>query len=136
MTEWIALYPPLKSTHVALAAASVSLFVARALAGLAGARWPLRRPARIASVCIDTLLFCAGVALWAMLSLHPGRDAWLAAKLALIVAYIVLGSLALRRAPTRAGKAAALAAALACIVAAALVAVRHDPWAPLRGVGG
>lgn len=136
MTEWIALYPQLKSTHIALAVTSVGLFVLRGAGVLAGARWPLHRAARIASVCIDTLLFCAGVALWSMLSLHLGRDHWLFVKLVLIVAYIVLGSLALKRAPTRLSKAAAYAAALACIASAALVAVRHDAMAPLRGLAG
>lgn len=132
MTEWIALYPQLKSTHIALAVTSVGLFVLRAAGVLAGARWPLHRAARIASVCIDTLLFCAGVALWAMLSLHLGRDHWLFVKLVLIVAYIVLGSLALKRAPTRLSKAVAFVVALACIGSAATIAVRHDPWGPLR----
>lgn len=134
MSEWIALYPQLKSTHIALAATSVGLFVLRGAGVLAGARWPLHRGARIASVGIDTLLFCAGVALWVMLALHPGRDHWLFVKLVLIVAYIVLGSLALKRAPTRLGKAAAFAAALACIGSAATIAVRHDPWGPLRAL--
>ena len=81
---------------------------------------------RGASVAIDTLLFGAGVSMWVMLSLHRARDHWLGAKLSLIVLYIVLGSLALKRAPTRVAKAVAFAAALACIAAVAAIALTHD----------
>ncbi|MDO9096018.1 MAG: SirB2 family protein [Rubrivivax sp.] len=60
-----------------------------------------------------------------MLSLHPLRDGWLGAKRLLIVAYIVIGSLALKRAPTRPTKALAFAAALACVAGVAAIALTH-----------
>jgi uncharacterized membrane protein SirB2 len=116
-------YHSIKQAHVALAAASVALFVARGVGVLAGALWPMRAALRHASVAIDTALIAAGSTLWWMLSLHPGRDRWLGAKLALIVLYIVLGSLALKRAPTRTTRALAFAASLACIGTVALVAL-------------
>lgn len=122
-------YAALKQGHMALALASVLLFTARGVGVLAGAHWPMRKVLRIGSVVIDTLLAGAGGTLWWMLSLNPGRDHWLATKLALIVLYIVLGSLALRRAQSRAGKAIALCAALMCIGAVAAIALtRTTPW--------
>lgn len=129
MMEW---YRPLLAAHVALVVTSVGLFGARGLGVLTGARWPMRPSVRRASVLIDSLLLTAGGLLWWMLSLQPARDRWLLVKLMLLVVYIVLGSLALKRAPTKAGKATAWLAALGCVAAMASIALAHDPLAPLR----
>lgn len=133
MSEW---YLSLKQAHVALVTASVALFAVRGLGVLAGARWPMAAPLRRGSAGLDTLLLAAGATLWWMLSLQPLRDTWLGTKLALVIVYIVLGSLALKRAPGQAAKALAFVAALACIGAAAWIARAHDPLAPLRWLGG
>jgi uncharacterized membrane protein SirB2 len=133
LAEW---YPTIKPTHVALAAASVALFAARGAGVLVGARWPMAAAARRLSVAVDVALLAAGVLLWVTLSLNPGRDAWLGTKLVLIVAYIVLGSFALKRARTPAGRAACFAAALACIASVAAIAWAHDPFAPWRWIAG
>jgi uncharacterized membrane protein SirB2 len=122
----IEFYPTLKQVHVMLALASISLFAARGAGVLAGRRWPMSALPRSASMVIDTLLLGAGGALWWLLSLNPGRDRWLGVKLVLIVLYIVLGSLALKRAPSRAAKAVAFVAALTCIGMAAAIALTHD----------
>jgi uncharacterized membrane protein SirB2 len=128
-------YLLLKHGHIALAAASVTLFVARVLGVLWQARWPLRSALRVASVAIDTLLVSAGGLLWWFLSLHPGRDRWLLLKLVLIVAYIGLGSLAMRRARTRAGKAAAFVLALLAIAAVVALALTRDAAVLVRWAG-
>jgi uncharacterized membrane protein SirB2 len=128
-------YPVVKPFHIALAAASVSLFASRGLGVLAGQAWPMARPLRRLVIAIDTALLAAGVTLWWMLSLHPLRQGWFAVKLALLVVYIVLGSLALRRARTPARRALALALALGCIAAVASIALAHDARAPLRWLG-
>jgi uncharacterized membrane protein SirB2 len=133
MADW---YVPLKQAHVTLVVASVALFALRGLGVLAGGAWPMAAAVRRASVAVDSLLLGAGVTLWALLSLQPLRDTWLGAKLLLVLAYIVLGSLALKRAPGRAAKAACFVAALLCIGAAATIARAHDAQAPLRWLGG
>lgn len=118
---WVDWYVPVKQAHVALVGLSVSLFLARGVSVLAGAGWAMAAWARRTSVAIDTALLAAGVALWTMLRLHPLGDAWLGAKLAWLVLYIVLGSLALKRARTRAARAVCFVAAL--VVLATLVSV-------------
>lgn len=118
-------YLAFKQAHIALAATSVALFAARGIGVLAGGRWPMTTLVRRTSVAIDTLLIAAGGSLWWMLSLHPVRDGWLGAKLLLIVVYIVIGSLALKRAPTRPKKALAFAAALACAAGVVTLAITH-----------
>lgn len=120
-------YPTLKLAHVTLAATSVSVFAVRGAAVLAGQRWPMSRPLRVASVVVDTLLLSAGGGLWSLLALNPMRDAWLGTKLLLLLAYIGLGTMALKRSRTPWGRAAAYAAALAVAAAMASIALAHHP---------
>jgi uncharacterized membrane protein SirB2 len=127
--SWIV---PLRHLHVSLVLCSGALFAARGLAVLAGAAWPLRRAARTVSVVIDTALLAAGATLWTMLQIHPLREAWLGAKLALLVLYIMLGSLALKRARTPAGRAAAFAAALAVYGTMLSIALSRHPLGAWR----
>ncbi len=110
--DGLAWVPQIRQAHLVLVAVSGSLFALRGIARLAGARWPLHKAWRIASVAIDTALLAAGVTLWALLSLHPLREHWLGAKLVLLVLYVVLGTWALKRARRTATRALSLAAAL------------------------
>lgn len=122
------LYPWLLPAHVGLVSTSVALFAARGLGVLTGRAWPMSAWARLASALIDTALLTAGATLWWLLQLNPvGNDTWLGVKLVLLIVYIVLGSLALKRAPTRAGKALFFVASLACIGFMASIAVAHHP---------
>jgi len=130
--EIVAWVEPVRQLHVSLVLASGALFAARGVAVLAGARWPLRRGARVASVVIDTVLLAAGASLWTMLQMNPVRDAWLGAKLALLVVYVMLGSLALKRAPTPAARAGCLLAALAVYGTMLSVALSRHPLGAWR----
>ena len=121
------LYLPIKHAHVSLVVASGALFALRGAAVLAGQRWAMARPLRMTSYVIDTLLLSAGVLLWVLLSLQPLRDAWLGTKLALLVVYVVLGSIALKRGRTPGTRAAGYAAALATFLFMVTVARAHDP---------
>ncbi|HWH74815.1 MAG TPA: SirB2 family protein [Methylibium sp.] len=129
----IDLHPTLKLAHVALVTASGLLFALRGAAVQAGAAWAMRRPWRLLSVVIDTLLLTAGAMLWWLLGLHPVRDPWLGTKLALLLLYIVLGSLAMKRGRTPAVRRASYAAALATYLFIATVALRHQPLGLLAG---
>lgn len=129
----IDLHPTLKLAHVALVTASGLLFALRGAAVQAGAAWAMRRPWRLLSVVIDTLLLTAGATLWWLLGLHPVRDPWLGTKLALLLLYIVLGSLAMKRGRTPAVRRASYAAALATYLFIATVALRHQPLGLMAG---
>ena len=128
------LYALAKPSHVALVLASGGLFVVRGLAVLAGAGWAMARPVRLASYAVDTGLLAAGVALVAMLRLNPVEVPWLGVKLAMLPVYIVLGSMALKRART--ARVAWLAAAVACYAFMISVARTRDPLGFLRFVAG
>jgi uncharacterized membrane protein SirB2 len=102
----------IRHAHLALVVLSGMLFALRGAGVLAGARWPRHLALRIGSVVIDTLLLAAGATLWALLQLNPLRESWLGVKLVLLVAYIVLGSEALKRAQTTSARAVFFIASL------------------------
>ena len=57
-------------------------------------------PLRYLSYSIDSALLTAALMLLVVLKLNPFTTGWLLTKLVLLVIYIVLGTLALKRAPT------------------------------------
>lgn len=87
-------YPLIKNIHVLLALTSGLGFALRGFVRLVLQR-PLNHPVlRVFPHLIDTLLLASGVALWVMAG-WP-LFSWLGVKLALVVAYILLGIAAFR----------------------------------------
>jgi uncharacterized membrane protein SirB2 len=68
-----------------------------------------------------------GVLLMIALRMYPPAQVWLTVKLLLLLLYIVLGYVALKRARTRRGRALALLAALAAFAQMIGVALHHHP---------
>jgi uncharacterized membrane protein SirB2 len=137
MVSWLAeFYPALRWLHLTAVGASVLLFASRGLGVLAGSTWPMQRHWRRLSVVIDVVLLMAGALLWWALQHHPLREPWLATKLALLPAYVVLGSFALKRARTRAARGGFLVAALVCVLTMASIARSRHPagWLTFLGV--
>lgn len=122
------LYPQLRYAHIGLVLASGSLFLVRCTASLRGASWPLSPLARMSSYGIDIALLSVALVLLHILQLNPFAVAWLGTKLALLLLYIVLGSFALKRAKTRAGRLGFLAASMLCYAYMLTVARAHSPW--------
>lgn len=120
-------YPWIRLVHIGLAVASGTLFAARGLAVLMGSATAMAAPVRRLSVAIDSALLLAALLLLTVLQGQPLGQPWLQAKLALLVAYVVLGTLALKRAPTPALRAVAYAAALLCFLCMFAIARQHDP---------
>lgn len=77
---------------------------------------------------VDTALLASGVGMVLVLQQYPFVDAWLTAKLLALVAYIVLGSMALKRGRTRALRAGAFAGAILVFAYLVGVALAHDAW--------
>lgn len=127
MPEFATWYLQIKAVHVGLVLASGALFAARGALVLAGRSWAMAKPWRMTSYGIDTALLVAGVMLWAVLSLNPSSSPWLGAKLMLLVLYIVLGSLALKRARSLEVRAASYVAAVVVYLFMVSVALAHHP---------
>ncbi|HEX4985731.1 MAG TPA: SirB2 family protein [Burkholderiales bacterium] len=122
----------MKTAHVSFVLASGGLFAVRAAVVLLGSGLAMRAPVRYLSYAIDTALLAAALMLLAILRLNPLATPWLAAKLGLLAAYIMLGSLALKRARGSGRRALAAAGALLCFLAMIAVARTHDPLGFLR----
>lgn len=126
------LYPQIRLAHIGLVVLSGSLFAVRGLATFAGARWSGTRAVRHASWMIDTALLAAALLLLYVLQLNPFAVSWLSAKLALLVLYIVFGTMALRRARSNGRRIAWFVAALGCYAMMYSIARAHDPLGILR----
>ena len=120
-------YSLLKSVHVTAVAASLSLLVLRAI-------WRLRAPRRRAAggvrgvpPGVDTVLLASAIGLALMLENYPGTHGWLTAKVAGLVVYVVLGSIALKRGRTPGARGVAFVAALAVFGYIVSVAITKSP---------
>ena len=125
------LYPALRVTHVATVAVTIALFALRGVWMLRASPLLGRRWVRVVPHVNDTLLLASGIALAVLTGRTPWAQPWLAAKLVGLVVYIALGTLALKRGRSRAGRAAAFAAALLAVAYIVAVAVTRQvlPWA-------
>ena len=124
-------YLMLKSVHVGCAALSIAGFATRGALMLRGSALLETRLARIAPHVVDTLLLLSAVGLAWALGVAPFVHGWVTAKVVALLAYIVLGSLALRRGRTKSVRGAAFVAALAAAAYIVSVALTHDPRGPL-----
>jgi uncharacterized membrane protein SirB2 len=121
-------YPTIKIIHIASVAASYSLFWLR---GVWMMRDPLRLQAKWVNVvphAIDTVLLASAIALAVLLRQYPLQAPWLTAKVSGLLAYIVLGTVALKRGRSRGMRVAAWIAAHAVFIYIVSVAVTKRPW--------
>lgn len=102
----------IKHLHITAATLSLLFFILRAVWSVSDAEVLKARWVRITPHVIDTLLLTLGVVLMVMLSLWPHQHPWLAAKLLALLAYIGLGTLAIKRGRTPAVRGAAAVAAV------------------------
>ena len=112
--------------HAALALISLSGFVLRGVWMMQGSAMLTRRWVKVSPHVVDTFLLLSGIALVIHYHIYPNQQPWLGAKLAALVAYIVLGSIALKRGKTRVIRVAAFAAALAVFGYMLLVATTRS----------
>ncbi|ATJ84579.1 SirB2 family protein [Halomonas beimenensis] len=118
----------IKHLHMTLAGLSITFFLVRAWWAVRGSPRLGRRWVRVLPHLIDTALLGLGVWLMASLALWPHQQPWLAAKLLALVAYIGLGTLAIKRGRTPVGRGVAALAALATFAYMAGAAIQHSPW--------
>jgi uncharacterized membrane protein SirB2 len=120
-------YLALRHAHIALALLSVGLFMVRG--SLVLARSPAQDTAwlKYPSYAIDTLLLTAALMLASVIHQYPFATDWLTMKVALLVVYVVLGSIALKRGRTRRARAIAFIAALLTVAFLFTVARAHHP---------
>lgn len=128
-------YLAVRALHVACAALSIAGFAVRGLLMLAGSALLQTRCVRIAPHVVDTVLLASALWLAWQIGQYPFVHGWVTAKVLALLAYIVLGSLALRRGPTVRIRAAAFALALAAAGYIVSVALTRDPRGALVWIG-
>jgi len=130
----IEFYPQIKLVHVAAVLLSGGLFLLRGLAVQGGMRWGMATPVRFLSYGIDIVLLSAALMLLAILPSAMFANGWLWAKLGLLVAYVVLGSFALKRGRTPGVRWSCFVAALLAYGAMFTIARAHHPLGAIRAL--
>lgn len=125
-------YIQIRYLHVTSVVLSGGLFAIRGALRAADLPIAIHRTVRFASYAIDTALLGSAILLAMVLHQYPLLNAWLTAKLLLLVVYIVLGSIAIKRGRTRSIRNCAFVAALAVFGLIVGVAWTHSPYSWFR----
>ena len=125
------LYPEIKLVHVTAAIASGTLFLLRGSAVNWGGSWGMIAPIRYLSYTIDIVLLTAAVLLLVILPSAAFGNGWLWLKLTLLVAYIGLGTLALKRGRTASIRRICFVAAIVTYACVFSIARTHNPLGPV-----
>lgn len=126
------MYLILKYAHMIAAAITISGFMWRGYWMLTESENLQHRAAKIAPHIVDTVLLLAGLGLVWLLHLNPLVQPWLLAKFTGLVAYILLGTIAIRRGATKQVRTAALLGAIAVFAYITGVALAKSPLSWLR----
>ena len=121
------MYLVLKYAHMVAAVATISGFMLRGywmLTESARLQLPI---ARTAPHIVDTVFLLAGVGMVWLLQLNPLTQPWLLAKFTGLIAYILLGTVALKRGRTKQFRMVALVGAVGVFTYIAGVALTKSP---------
>jgi uncharacterized membrane protein SirB2 len=130
MTEY---YLALRHVHIACAILTIALFVLRGGLMMANSPWQQNVVLRYLPHAVDTVLLTTALMLTTVIHQYPFAVGWLTTKVVLLVVYIVLGSIALKRGRTRPIRIAAFFAALATVGYLVTVARAHHPLGMFAG---
>lgn len=128
------MYLAVKYVHVISVVLSVSGFFLRGLLMMRDSPMLRARWIRVLPHINDTVLLVAALTLAAMSGQYPFVTDWVTAKVFGVMAYIILGALALRDASTRGMRIACWLASLAVFGWIVSVALTRQPWGFLKPV--
>lgn len=122
-------YAQIKWVHVAAVISSSGLFALRGLLVLAGqSRWAMTPLLRYLSYTVDTVLLTAALMLLTILPSAMFSSGWLHVKVALLVVYVVLGTIALKRGRTAGVRAVCYTLAVLVFAFMITIARSHHPY--------
>ena len=121
-------YLALKHLHLTCVALSSFGFALRGVWMLGDSPMLTRRWVRVAPHVVDTLLLGSAIALAVSSSQYPFVDNWLTAKVLGLLVYIVCGTLALKRAKSKATRSVFLLAAVLAFAYIVSVALTRSPY--------
>ena len=117
----------IKSLHTIAAFATLSGFIVRGYWMMAQSDKLNRKVVRVIPHIIDTILLVAAIALVMTLQLNVFAQPWLLAKIAGLIVYIVLGTIAIKRGSSRQIQIIAFVSALAVFAYILGVAMTKSP---------
>ena len=120
-------YLAIKHLHVTCVTLSISLFFLRGVWSMRASPIMQQRWVKIAPHIIDTLLLGSALTLAWLSHQWPFQQTWLTAKVFGLLAYIILGSIALKRGKTRQIRLVAWLMALATVGYIVAVALSRNP---------
>jgi len=126
IAEW---YAVLRATHITCAALSIAGFLLRGTWMLRGSPLLRARATRILPHIVDTLLLASAIGLLFLINQAPFANHWLTAKVVLLLVYIGLGTVALKRGRTRRVRVVAFAGAVAVFAWIVGIALNRQPLA-------
>lgn len=106
------MYYAIKHLHVTCVALSAAGFLLRGLWMMTGSPLLQHRLTRVLPHVIDSLLLLSAITLAMMIQQYPFAAGWVTAKVLGLLAYILLGTLALKRGRTMGMRITAFTAAL------------------------
>jgi uncharacterized membrane protein SirB2 len=121
-------YLILKVIHVLAAVMTISGFLLRGYWMLTESDKLQYRAVRIVPHVVDTVFLLSGVAMVWMLDLNPFTQPWLIAKFTGLIAYILLGTIAIKRGGTLQIRMIALVGAVSVFAYIAGVAFTKSPF--------
>lgn len=119
-------YLLVKHLHITCAVLSGSFFLLRGVWMLLESDALQRRWVKVVPHVVDTVLLTTALTMVFWSAQYPLVQPWLTAKVLALLAYIVLGTIALKRGQTKGTRTAALVAALAVFAYIVLVALSRQ----------
>lgn len=121
------MYHGIKHLHMLLALLSILGFILRGCWMMSGSARLQHRAVRVVPHVVDTLLLLSAIALSVIIAQYPFAAGWVTAKVFGLIAYVVLGMIALRQGRSREVRIAAFFCAVLVFVWIASVAFSKNP---------
>lgn len=121
-------YALLKHIHLATVVITLALFLLRGAWRLTDSPMLQKKWVKIVPHTNDAILLAAAIGMLVVAQLNPLEHSWLMAKIIALLAYIVLGTIALKRGKTPLQRNLAFIAALAVFGYMLAVAVSKQAW--------
>lgn len=130
------MYAAVKHLHIACVILSGCGFFLRGLLMAVDSPWLTKPWLKVIPHVNDTVLLAAALTLTVLTDQYPFIDAWVTAKVFGLIAYIILGSVALKAGRTKAERLTAWLAALSAYGYVVSVALTKSPWGVFKLLGG
>lgn len=128
-------YLAIKHLHITFVLLSGGFFLLRGIWMLLDSGMLQRRWVKMVPHGVDTLLLASALTLVFWSGQYPFVQGWLTAKVLALLAYIVLGTIALKRGKTKLMRVNAFVAALSMYFYMLAVALTRQPLIPFQWLG-